>query len=314
MLTLWDALADQMATIHLTLLPVLCLSFSFLIEESDSPLDPNIQADETKIMSSTQDKTQTSPISPSPPTSKQESSPIEMKSSPPKPTLPPSPQDVEGSSAESGDSEIELVSEEPSPRAPNTGYMSFSKSPSTTSSTTVPAPSSTLAFAPSPAMQYSILREEREAELDSELALESCGEESPKRLTHDSTKSFKESPQPVKKPTTPTSATKEPVVTPTAPSPTVPAPTSAPKEKTSTMEETPKPSSTTPSLGLPELKVEHPAGEVHQRERRRSSQARRGSERMTAPPVVFQGLTREKGKSMFPSNFTSKHKFLWSLS
>ncbi len=222
------------------------------------------------------------------------------------------------SSAESGDSEIELVSEEPSPRAPNTGYMSFSKSPSTTSSTTVPstvpAPSTTLAFAPSPAMQYSILREEREAELDSELALESCGEESPKRLTHDSTKSFKESPQPVKKPTTPTSATKEPVVTPTAPSPTVLAPTSAPKEKTSTMEEKPKPSSTTPSLGLPELKVEHPAGEVHQRERRRSSQARRGSERTTAPPVVFQGLTREKGKSMFPSNFTSKHKFLWSLS
>uniref|UniRef100_A0A671QCQ0 Reticulon n=1 Tax=Sinocyclocheilus anshuiensis TaxID=1608454 RepID=A0A671QCQ0_9TELE len=267
-------------------------------EESDSPLDPNIQADETKIMSSTQDKTQTSPISPSPPTSKQESSPIEMKSSPPKPTLPPSPQDVEGSSAESGDSEIELVSEEPSPRAPNTGYMSFSKSPSTTSSTTVPstvpATSSTLAFVPSPVMQYSILREEREAELDSELALESCEEESPKRLTHDSTKGFKESPQPVKKPTTLTSATKEPVVTPTAPSSTVPAPASAPKEKTSTMEEKPKPSSTTPSPGLPELKVEHLAGEVHQKERRRSSQARRGSERMTAPPVVFQGLTREK--------------------
>ncbi|XP_016100023.1 reticulon-1-like isoform X1 [Sinocyclocheilus grahami] len=267
-------------------------------EESDSPLDPNIQPGETKIMSSTQDKTQTSPISPSQPTSKQDSSPVEMKSSPPKPTLPPSPQDVEGSSTESGDSEIEMVSEEPSPRAPSTGYMSFSKSPSTTSSTTVPStvpiPSSTPAFALSTAMQYSILREEREAELDSELALESCGEESPKRLTHDSTKGFKETPQPVKKPTTPTSATKEPIVTPTAPPPTIPAPTSAPKEKTSTMEEKPKPSSTTPSLGLPELKVEHPAGEVHQKERRRSSQARRGSERMTAPPIVFQGLTREK--------------------
>ncbi len=255
-------------------------------------------------MSFTQDKTQTSPISPSPPTSKQESSPIEMKSSSPKPTLPPSPQDAEGSSAESGDSEIEFVFEEP--RAPNAGYMSFSKSPSTTSSTTVPstvpAPSSTLAFAPSPAMQYSILREEREAELDSELALESCGEESPKRLTHDSTKGFKESPQPVKKPTTLTSATKEPVMTPTAPSSTGLAPTSALKEKTSTMEHKPKPSSTTPSPGLPELKVEHPAGEVHQKERRRSSQARRGSEGTTAPLVVFRGLTREKGTSMFPSN------------
>ncbi|KAL0164348.1 hypothetical protein M9458_040101 [Cirrhinus mrigala] len=314
MLTLWDALADQMATRHLTLLPVLYLSFSFFVEESDSPLDPNVQAGEIKIMSSTQDETQTSPISPSQPTSEQDSSPMEMKSSPPmemkssppKPTLPPSPQDVEGSSAESGDSEIELVCEEPSPRAPSTGYMSFSKSPTTTSSTTVPstvpALSSTPAFAPSSAMQYSILREEREAELDSELALESCGEESPKRLTLDSTKGLKESPQPVKKPTTLTSATKEPIVTPTAPPPSVPAPTSAPKEKISVVEEKPKPSSTTPSLSLPELKVEHPAGEVHQKERRRSSQARRGSERMTAPPVVFQGLTREKGKHMFPKS------------
>ncbi|KAI2651899.1 Reticulon-1 [Labeo rohita] len=267
-------------------------------EESDSPLDPNVQAGETKIMSSTQDKTQTSPISPSQPTSKQDSFPMEMKSSPPKPTLPPSPQDVDGSSAESGDSEIELVSEEPSPRAPSTGYMSFSESPTTTSSTTVPstvpALSSTPAFAQSSAMQYSILREEREAELDSELALESCGEESPKRLTLDFTKGLKESPQPVKKPTTPTSATKEPIVTPTAPPLLAPAPTSAPKEKTSTVEEKPKPSSTTPSPSLPELKVEHPAGEVHQKERRRSSQARRGSERTTAPPVIFQGLTREK--------------------
>lgn len=306
MLTLWDALADQMATRHLTLLPVLYLSFSFFIEESDSPLDPNVQAGETKIMSSTQDKTQTSPISPSQPTSKQDSFPMEMKSSPPKPTLPPSPQDVDGSSAESGDSEIELVSEEPSPRAPSTGYMSFSESPTTTSSTTVPstvpALSSTPAFAQSSAMQYSILREEREAELDSELALESCGEESPKRLTLDFTKGLKESPQPVKKPTTPTSATKEPIVTPTAPPLLAPAPTSAPKEKTSTVEEKPKPSSTTPSPSLPELKVEHPAGEVHQKERRRSSQARRGSERTTAPPVIFQGLTREKGKHMLPKS------------
>ncbi len=158
MLTLWDALADQMAT-NTFPYSLFYLYFSFSIEESDSPLDPKIQADETKIMSFTQDKTQTSPISPA---SKQESSPIEMKSSLPKPTLPPSPQDAEGSSAESGDSEIEFVFEEP--RAPNAGYMSFSKSPSTTSSTTVPstvpAPSSTLAFAPSPAMQYSILRED----------------------------------------------------------------------------------------------------------------------------------------------------------
>ncbi|KAK9956369.1 hypothetical protein ABG768_014106 [Culter alburnus] len=274
-------------------------------EESDSPSDPNILAGETNIISSFQDKTQASPTSPSQP-SKQDSSPMEMKTSLPKPTLPPSSQDVEGSSAESGDSEIELVSEEPSPQAPSSGYMSFSKSPSTSPSTTVPstAPvmSSTPAFAPSPTMQYSILREEREAELDSELALESCGEESPKRLTHDTTKGFKENPQLVKKPTTLTSATKEPIMTPTTPSPSIPAPTSTPKEKTSTMEEKPKPSSTTPSPSLPELKVEHPAGEVHQKERRRSSQGRRGSERTTVPPAIFQGLSREKGKHMFPNH------------
>ncbi|XP_059354826.1 reticulon-1-like isoform X1 [Carassius carassius] len=267
-------------------------------DESDSPLDPNIQPGETKIMSFTQDKTQTSPITPSQPTSKQDSSPVEVKSSAPKPTLLPSPQDVEGSSTESGDSEIEMVSEEPSPRSPSTGYMSFNKSPSTTSSTTVPStapiPSSAPAFALSTAMQYSILREEREAELDSELALESCGQESPKRLTHDSTNGLKETQQPAKKTTAPTSPTKEPIMTPTAPPPTIPAPTSAPTEMTSTMEEKPEPSSTTLIPVLAELKVEHPAGEVHQKEKRRSSQARRGSERTTAPPAVFQGLTREK--------------------
>ncbi|XP_067273117.1 reticulon-1b isoform X1 [Pseudorasbora parva] len=271
-------------------------------EKSDSPSDPNIMTGESKIMSSFQDKSQTSPTSPSQPASKQDSSPMELKTSPPKPTLPLSPQDVEGSSAESGDSEIELVSEESSQRAPSSGYMSFSKSPSISQSTTVPSsvpvPSSSPAFAPSPTMQYSILREEREAELDSELALESCGEESPKRLTHDSTKGFKETPQLVKKPTTLSSATKEPIVIPTTPPPTAPAPTGAPKEKTSIMDEKPKPSSITPSPSLPELKVEHPAGEVHQKERRRSSQGRRGSERTTVPPSVFQSLSREKAMEL----------------
>ncbi|KFR12474.1 Reticulon-1, partial [Opisthocomus hoazin] len=73
-----------------------------------------------------------------------------------------SPLDNEASSAESGDSEIELVSEDP--LAAEAGR---------------PSPAS-------PSIQYSILREEREAELDSELIIESCdassaSEESPKR-------------------------------------------------------------------------------------------------------------------------------------
>ncbi|XP_008574151.1 PREDICTED: reticulon-1-like [Galeopterus variegatus] len=91
------------------------------------------------------------------------------------PTL-PSPLDHEASSAESGDSEIELVSEEPmaAEDALPSGYASFGHVGG-------PPPSPA-----SPCVQYSILREEREAELDSELIIESCdassaSEESPKR-------------------------------------------------------------------------------------------------------------------------------------
>lgn len=91
------------------------------------------------------------------------------------PTI-PSSLDQEASSAESGDSEIELVSEDPmaSEDALPSGYVSFGH-------VSGPPPSPA-----SPSIQYSILREEREAELDSELIIESCdassaSEESPKR-------------------------------------------------------------------------------------------------------------------------------------
>uniref|UniRef100_A0A8C0QAL7 Reticulon n=1 Tax=Canis lupus familiaris TaxID=9615 RepID=A0A8C0QAL7_CANLF len=91
------------------------------------------------------------------------------------PTL-PSPLDHEASSAESGDSEIELVSEDPlaAEDALPSGYATFGHVGG-------PPPSPA-----SPSIQYSILREEREAELDSELIIESCdassaSEESPKR-------------------------------------------------------------------------------------------------------------------------------------
>lgn len=87
-----------------------------------------------------------------------------------------SPLDNEASSAESGDSEIELVSEDPlaAEEVLHSNYMTFSHIGG-------PPPSPA-----SPSIQYSILREEREAELDSELIIESCdassaSEESPKR-------------------------------------------------------------------------------------------------------------------------------------
>ncbi|XP_019335556.1 reticulon-1 isoform X2 [Alligator mississippiensis] len=86
------------------------------------------------------------------------------------------PPDNEASSAESGDSEIELVSEDPlaAEEVLHSNYMTFSHIGG-------PPPSPA-----SPSIQYSILREEREAELDSELIIESCdassaSEESPKR-------------------------------------------------------------------------------------------------------------------------------------
>ncbi|XP_072193453.1 reticulon-1 isoform X1 [Excalfactoria chinensis] len=99
----------------------------------------------------------------------------EQKIKPGHPAVPP-PMDNEASSAESGDSEIELVSEDPlaAEEVLHSNYMTFSHIGG-------PPPSPA-----SPSIQYSILREEREAELDSELIIESCdassaSEESPKR-------------------------------------------------------------------------------------------------------------------------------------
>ncbi|NXR88837.1 RTN1 protein, partial [Hypocryptadius cinnamomeus] len=104
--------------------------------------------------------------------------PAEKREQRPKPGRPPSSShgDPEASSAESGDSEIELVSEDPlaAEEVLHSNYMTFSHIGG-------PPPSPA-----SPSIQYSILREEREAELDSELIIESCdassaSEESPKR-------------------------------------------------------------------------------------------------------------------------------------
>lgn len=93
----------------------------------------------------------------------------------------------DGSSAESGDSEIELVSEEPS-KASSNPFAQTPKSKGTFSQPNNPFdnPPVTkggfgLAGNHAPPTAYSILREEREAELDSDLFIESASEESPKR-------------------------------------------------------------------------------------------------------------------------------------
>ncbi|XP_034381103.1 reticulon-1a [Cyclopterus lumpus] len=93
----------------------------------------------------------------------------------------------DGSSAESGDSEIELVSEEP-PKAPSNPFVQSPKSKGTFSQPNNPFDNPPVAKGgfglagnhASPTA-YSILREEREAELDSDLFIESASEESPKR-------------------------------------------------------------------------------------------------------------------------------------
>ncbi|KAM4542922.1 reticulon-1a isoform 1-T1 [Odontesthes bonariensis] len=99
----------------------------------------------------------------------------------------PGSREHDGSSAESGDSEIELVSEEP-PKASSNPFAEPAKSKGASSKPNNPfdnAPVAKggfgLAGGPAPPTAYSILREEREAELDSDLFIESASEESPKR-------------------------------------------------------------------------------------------------------------------------------------
>ncbi|XP_060773670.1 reticulon-1b isoform X2 [Neoarius graeffei] len=230
-----------------------------LTEESDSPSDPMAQATEVK----TQEKAPETSSLVSQTAPKSQSPSLELKSTP---TLPLYAKVTDASSGDSGDSEIELVSEESSPQAPSSAYMTFSKSPSTpppaASTTQVPVSVSVPAFNPAPglasapisaAMQYSILREEREAELDSELALESCEEESPKRFPQDSSTKV------------------------------------LPNEDEKT---TPSSKPTPPIAVLPELKVEQPP-EERQAERKHSI-----AERHTTTPAIFQGITREKAMEL----------------
>ncbi|XP_028858386.1 reticulon-1b isoform X1 [Denticeps clupeoides] len=263
-----------------------------LTEESDSPSEPRFHADD-KPFGSTQDKSPSTAPAQLPKLASQTTGP-----SVPTPTQPRSSHDVEGSSGgESGDSEIELVSEEPVKQPASSSYMSFSKPPGPTvprvsAPSPAPAPNPTPAPTPLAAMQYSILREEREAELDSELALESCGEESPKRGLHqDFTLSKGQKPEPSLLKASPAPAT------PPAPPPT-PAP--APKEKSpsvSSVEEVkakPSATSSAPLISVaPELKVDKPTAEERHGERRLS-----GHGRPAPPPAIFQGLTREKAMEL----------------
>nr|XP_031534657.1 reticulon-1-like [Vicugna pacos] len=118
------------------------------------------------------------------------------------PTI-PSPLDHEASSAESGDSEIELVSEDPmaAEDALPSGYVTFGHVGG-------PPPSPA-----SPSIQYSILREEREAELDSELIIESCDASSASEVPSGDGAPIPEGPAAPWKPVEATSSDQSPAAT-----------------------------------------------------------------------------------------------------
>uniref|UniRef100_A0A3P9M1V1 Reticulon n=1 Tax=Oryzias latipes TaxID=8090 RepID=A0A3P9M1V1_ORYLA len=113
----------------------------------------------------------------------------------------PGNREQDGSSAESGDSEIELVSEEP-PKTRSNQFAEAPKSKSNHSSNPFDNPPLAkagfgLTGSPAPPTAYSILREEREAELDSDLFIESASEESPKREGVSGPKQGVNSPSPL---------------------------------------------------------------------------------------------------------------------
>ncbi|KAG7466259.1 hypothetical protein MATL_G00162790 [Megalops atlanticus] len=252
------------------------------LTEEESPSDPPFQAREAKPVSSVSDRAPVGPLAQRSPAERAE------KTGSPK-TGASAAQDQDASSGESGDSEIELVSEEPPTRRqpPGAGYASFGQVGG-------PAPAP-----PAPSIQYSILREEREAELDSELIIESCdassaSEESPKRE--------QDSPAPkgpkTDVPLAPFSA---------APVPAAPAPLEPVREKPASdkskssvnaddaVSAKPKPPA---AVVPPEVRVEQPAPEEKGGKRRRASEARRDSERAPSVPIFLKGFDRQKAMDL----------------
>ncbi|KAK7904384.1 hypothetical protein WMY93_016991 [Mugilogobius chulae] len=187
----------------------------------------------------------------------------------------------DGSSAESGDSEIELVSEETTKASTNP----FSQPPKTTCSNPFdhlpPAkgalgPGGTHAAPPT----YSILREEREAELDSDLFIESASEESPKREQGLSAPKHI-APSPL-----------VPTVTPprtvTEPEPVQFTSTEKPKVQIKTEEEKPKAKPPTAAV-TPEVRAadKPPAAETHKEDVKKTNLA-----------VIFKEFSKQKAMDL----------------
>ncbi|XP_071767112.2 reticulon-1a isoform X1 [Centroberyx gerrardi] len=171
------------------------------VSDRENVLSVGLQGVPTVTLSEPEDNSPASTPNASP-TEKEYPSHDMFKADAVKPTAPssspgakPNSREHDGSSAESGDSEIELVSEEPPlcETGPGTKASSnpFAQPPKSKGASSQPnnpfdnPPAAKGGFGltgnHAPPTAYSILREEREAELDSELFIESASEESPKR-------------------------------------------------------------------------------------------------------------------------------------
>lgn len=204
----------------------------------------------------------------------------------------------DGSSAESGDSEIELVSEEP-PKASSNPFAEPPKSKGTFSQPNNPFDNPPVAKGgfglagnhASPTA-YSILREEREAELDSDLFIESASEESPKRE-----QGFSGPKQGVSTP----SPLVPSAVSPFSTAEVAPAePTITEKVKTPVKTEDDRPAKPKPPTAAvpPEVRSERP----HQDDMQTHTNEDKGDPgKPTA--TVFPGFNKQKGQS--PTFFSS---------
>ncbi|XP_026163602.1 reticulon-1a isoform X1 [Mastacembelus armatus] len=163
------------------------------VSERENVLSVGLQGVPTVTLSEPEDDSPASTPNASP-TQKEFSSHDMFKADTAKPTASKSSpgtkasrREHDGSSAESGDSEIEQVSEEP-PKASSNPFAQPPQSKGAFSQPNNPfdnPPAAKggfgMAGSHGPPAAYSILREEREAELDSDLFIESASEESPKR-------------------------------------------------------------------------------------------------------------------------------------
>jgi len=279
--------------------------------DRENVLSVGLQGVPTVTLSEPEDNSPASTPNASP-TEKECPSPDMFKAAPP-PSISPGTKsgnrEHDGSSAESGDSEIELVTEEPLRRsaAPATkaasGSNPFSQPPSGKGAFSM---QSTNPFDNPPAAKggfgpagnhgvpsaYSILREEREAELDSELFIESASEESPKReqVASGGTKQGVTAPSPLVPSVPPPRSTPEVVP---ASEPLIKLPDEKIKAPVKAEEDRPsKPKPPTAAVP-PEVRTEKPPQEDLGSEIKKGGEGKGDTGK--APPAIFlEGFDKQK--------------------